>query len=180
MGTLPIVFFGTGEQKRRYLPRLATAEFISAYALTEAESGSDALAAKTSAVLSVDGKEYILNGTKMWITNAGFADIYIVFAKVDGEHLSAFIVERKFPGVSVGEEEKKMGIQGSSTCAVIFNGTRVPVENLLGEIGKGHKIALNILNIGRGICRHGTQPLIRSCAGGRDKSARSPSRADRG
>ena len=149
IGTLPIVYFGTEEQKKQYLPRLATAEMIGAYALTEAGSGSDALGAKTKAVLSADGKHYLLNGQKMWITNAGFADVFIVFAKVDGEKFTAFIVERSFPGVSVAPEEHKMGLQGSSTCAVNLEEARVPAENVLGEIGKGHKIAFNILNLGR-------------------------------
>ncbi|MBI2821891.1 MAG: acyl-CoA dehydrogenase family protein [Acidobacteria bacterium] len=158
IGTLPIAFFGTEAQKRKYLPELAAARLVAAYALTEAESGSDALAAKTGATPSADGREYLLNGTKMWITNAGFADIFIVFAKVDGEKFSAFIVERQLPGVSVGAEEKKMGIHGSSTCAVILDNVRVPSENLLGEVGKGHRIALNILNIGR-------YKLAASCVG---------------
>jgi alkylation response protein AidB-like acyl-CoA dehydrogenase len=149
IGTLPIVYFGTEEQKKKYLPKLATAEMIGAYALTESGSGSDALGAKTKAVLSEDGKHYILTGQKMWITNAGFADLFNVFAKVDGEKFTAFIVERSFPGVSVAPEEHKMGLQGSSTCAVNLEEARVPVENLLGEIGKGHKIAFNILNLGR-------------------------------
>jgi alkylation response protein AidB-like acyl-CoA dehydrogenase len=149
IGTLPIVYFGTEEQKQKYLPRLATGELVGAYALTESGSGSDALGAKTKAVLSEDGKHYILNGQKMWITNAGFADVFTVFAKVDGEKFTAFIVERDFPGVSVAPEEHKMGLQGSSTCAVNLEDARVPVENVLGEIGKGHRIAFNILNIGR-------------------------------
>jgi alkylation response protein AidB-like acyl-CoA dehydrogenase len=149
IGTLPIVYFGTEEQKKKYLPKLATAEMIGAYALTESGSGSDALGAKTKAVLSEDGKYYILNGQKMWITNAGFADLFNVFAKVDGEKFTAFIVERSFPGVSVAPEEHKMGLHGSSTCAVNLEDAKVPVENLLGEIGKGHKIAFNILNLGR-------------------------------
>src|SRR5215471_1649422 len=149
IGTLPIVYFGTEEQKKKYLPKLATAEMIGAYALTESGSGSDALGAKTKAVLSEDGKHYILSGQKMWITNAGFADLFNVFAKVDGEKFTAFIVERSFPGVSVAPEEHKMGLQGSSTCAVNLEEAKVPVENLLGEIGKGHKIAFNILNLGR-------------------------------
>jgi len=159
IGTLPIVFFGNEEQKQKYLPRLAAGEFVSAYALTEAESGSDALAARTTAVLSPDGKEYILNGTKMWITNAGFADMFVLFAKINGSDFTAFIVEKSFPGVSVGAEEKKMGIKGSSTRQVILQNARVPAANLLGEIGKGHKIALNILNIGR-------YKLGASCIGG--------------
>ncbi|HVG17582.1 MAG TPA: acyl-CoA dehydrogenase family protein, partial [Blastocatellia bacterium] len=149
IGTLPIVYFGTEEQKQKYLPRLATGELVGAYALTESGSGSDALGAKTRAVLSEDGKHYVLNGQKMWITNAGFADVFTVFAKVDGEKFTAFIVERDFPGVSVAPEEHKMGLQGSSTCAVNLEDARVPVENVLGEIGKGHRIAFNILNIGR-------------------------------
>lgn len=149
IGTLPIVYFGNEEQKARYLPKLATGQLIGAYALTEAGSGSDALGAKTKAILSEDGKYYILNGQKMWITNAGFADVFIVFAKVDGDRFTAFIVERNFPGVSVAPEEHKMGLHGSSTCAVNLEDARVPVENVLGEIGKGHKIAFNILNIGR-------------------------------
>jgi len=149
IGTLPIVYFGNDEQKSKYLPRLATGEWIGAYALTESGSGSDALAAKTTARLSTDGKHYLLNGQKMWITNAGFADVYIVFAKVDGDKFTAFIVERTFPGVSIAPEEHKMGLNGSSTCAVNLEDAQVPVENLLGEIGKGHQIAFNILNIGR-------------------------------
>ena len=149
IGTLPIVYFGTEEQKQQYLPKLAKGELLAAYALTEATSGSDALAAKSTAVLSEDKKSWVLNGEKLWITNAGFADLFIVFAKVDGKDFSAFIVERKFAGVQVGTEEKKMGIKGSSTCILLLENARVPVENLLGEKGKGHKIALNILNIGR-------------------------------
>src|SRR3954464_1068154 len=149
IGTLPIVWFGTEEQKKKYLPKLASAEWIGAYALSESSSGSDAMNARTKAVLSPDGKHYLLNGEKMWITNANFADLYIVFAKIDGEKFSAFIVERTFPGFSVGAEEKKMGIRGSSTAPLILNDCKVPVENLLGEIGKGHVIAFNILNIGR-------------------------------
>lgn len=149
IGMLPIAYFGTEEQKKKYLPRLGTAELVGAYALTESGSGSDALGAKTKAVLSEDGKHYVLNGQKMWITNAGFADIFIVFAKVDGDKFTAFIVERTFPGVSVAPEEHKMGLHGSSTCAVNLEEAQVPVENVLGEIGKGHKIAFNILNIGR-------------------------------
>lgn len=149
IGTLPIVFFGNEEQKKKYLPGLATGEALAAYALTEPSSGSDALGAKTTAVLSPDGKHYILNGEKQWITNSGFADVFVVYAKVDGEKFSAFIVERNFPGVSVGPEEKKMGIKGSSTRTLILQDAQVPVENLLGEVGKGHKIAFNILNIGR-------------------------------
>jgi butyryl-CoA dehydrogenase len=149
IGTLPIVYFGTEEQKRKYLPKLASAEFVGAYALSESSSGSDALNCRTKAVLSPDGRHYILNGEKMWITNASFADVFIVFAKVDGEKFTAFIVEKTFPGFAVGAEEHKMGIRGSSTCPLILNDCKVPVENLLGEIGKGHIIAFNILNVGR-------------------------------
>ena len=149
IGTLPIVYFGTPEQKAKYLPKLATGEWVAAYALSESTSASDAMNARTKAVLSLDGKEWILNGEKMWITNGGFADVYVVFAKVDGEKFSAFIVERKFPGFQAGAEEKKMGIRGSSTTPIILNDCRVPRENLLGEIGKGHVIAFNILNVGR-------------------------------
>jgi alkylation response protein AidB-like acyl-CoA dehydrogenase len=149
IGMLPIVYFGTEEQKKKYLPRLAAGEIVGAYALSEATSGSDALNCRARAVLSLDGKHYILNGEKMWITNAGFADLFTVFAKIDGEKFSAFLVERTFPGFSIGNEEHKMGIRGSSTCPVILNDCKVPVENLLGEIGKGHVIAFNILNIGR-------------------------------
>ena len=148
IGTLPIVFFGTEEQKQKYLPKLATGEWIGAYALTEPQSGSDALAAKTKAVLSQDGKHYILNGQKMWITNGGFADLFTVFAKVDGEKFTAFLVERG-PGLVSGHEEKKLGIDGSSTTALMLEDCSVPVENVLGEIGRGHKIAFNVLNIGR-------------------------------
>jgi butyryl-CoA dehydrogenase len=149
IGTLPIVYFGTAEQKAKYLPKLASGEWIAAYALSESTSASDAMNARTKAVLSPDGKEWILNGEKMWITNGGFADVYIIFAKVDGEKFSAFIVERSFPGFQNGAEEKKMGIRGSSTTPIILNDCRVPKENLLGEIGKGHVIAFNTLNIGR-------------------------------
>ena len=149
IGLLPIVYFGTEEQKKKYLPRLAAGETVGAYALSEATSGSDALNCRARAVLSPDGKHYILNGEKMWITNAGFADLFTVFAKIDGEKFSAFLVERTFSGFSVGAEEHKMGIRGSSTCPIILNDCKVPVENLLGEIGKGHIIAFNILNIGR-------------------------------
>lgn len=149
IGSLPIVYFGNQEQKEKYLPRIATGELIAAYALTEANSGSDALAAKTKAVLSEDGKHYILNGTKMWISNGSFADVIVVFAKVDGDKFTGFIVERNFPGVSSGNEEHKLGIKGSSTTTIILENAMIPVENVLGEIGKGHKIAFNILNIGR-------------------------------
>jgi len=149
IGTLPIVYFGTEEQKKKYLPRLAAGEIVGAYALSEASSGSDALNCRARAELSKDGKHYILNGEKMWITNAGFADLFTVFAKVDGEKFTAFLVEKTFPGFSVGAEEHKMGIRGSSTCPIILNDCKVPAENMLGEIGKGHVIAFNILNVGR-------------------------------
>jgi butyryl-CoA dehydrogenase len=149
IGTLPIVYFGTEEQKKKYLPKLASGETVGAYALSESTSGSDAMNCRARAELSKDGKHYILNGEKMWITNAGFADLFTVFAKIDGEKFSAFLVERGYPGFSVGAEEHKMGIRGSSTCPIILNDCKVPVENLLGEIGKGHVIAFNILNIGR-------------------------------
>ena len=149
IGTLPIVYFGTDEQKKKYLPRLASGEMVGAYALSEATSGSDALNCRARATLTADGKHYVLNGEKMWITNAGFADLFTVFAKVDGEKFSAFLVERTFPGFSVGAEEHKMGIRGSSTCPIILNDCQVPAENLLGELGKGHLIAFNILNVGR-------------------------------
>jgi len=149
IGTLPIVYFGTEDQKQKYLPKLASGEMVGAYALSESTSGSDAMNCRARAELSQDGKHYILNGEKMWITNAGFADLFTVFAKVDGEKFSAFLVERNYPGFSVGAEEHKMGIRGSSTCPIILNDCRVPAENLLGEIGKGHVIAFNILNIGR-------------------------------
>ncbi|HXQ71172.1 MAG TPA: acyl-CoA dehydrogenase family protein, partial [Pyrinomonadaceae bacterium] len=148
IGLLPIVYFATDAAKQKYLPKIAAGELISAYALTEAGSGSDAMAAKATARLSEDGKEYILNGEKMWITNGGFADIFIVFAKVDGDKFSAFIIERQ-PGLTSGAEEHKMGIKGSSTTALVLSDVRTPVENLLGEVGKGHKIAFNVLNIGR-------------------------------
>ena len=147
IGTLPIVYFGTEAQKKAYLPKLATGEWLAAYALTEAGSGSDALGAKATAVL--DGDHWVLNGTKMWITNAGFADVFVIFAKVGGKDFSAFIVEKTDPGVSTGAEEKKMGIKGSSTRTVILENCRIPKDRLLGEIGKGHKIAFGILNIGR-------------------------------
>jgi butyryl-CoA dehydrogenase len=149
IGTLPIVWFGTQAQKKKYLPRLASAEWVGAYALSESSSGSDAMNARTKAVLSTDGKHYLLNGEKMWITNASFADVFVIFAKVDGEKFTAFIVERTFPGFSVGAEEHKLGIRGSSTCPLILNDCQVPVENVLGEVGKGATIAFNILNVGR-------------------------------
>ena len=149
IGTLPIVYFGTEEQKKKYLPGLASGETVGAYALSESSSGSDALNCRTRAALSADGKFYVLNGEKMWITNAGFADLFIVFAKVDGEKFTAFIIERNFPGFAVGTEEHKMGIRGSSTCPLILSDCKVPVGNVLGEIGKGHHIAFNVLNVGR-------------------------------
>lgn len=149
IGTLPVMLFGTEAQKQKYLPRLASGELVGAYCLSEAHAGSDALAARTRADLTEDGTHYVLNGQKMWITNGGAADLYTVFAKVGGEHFTAFLVERAWPGVSTGAEEKKMGIKGSSTTAVYLDNVRVPVENVLGEIGRGHIIAFNILNIGR-------------------------------
>jgi len=149
IGTLPILYFGTEEQKKKYIPKLASGEWKGSYGLTEPGSGSDALGAKTTATLSEDGKYYLLNGQKIWITNGGFADVYTVFAKVDGEKFTAFIVERNFEGFTRGPEEHKMGIKGSSTVQLYFQDCKVPVENVLGEIGKGHVIAFNILNIGR-------------------------------
>ncbi|WHY76738.1 acyl-CoA dehydrogenase family protein [Neobacillus sp. WH10] len=149
IGSLPIVLFGNEEQKKKYLPALASGEKLAAYALTEPGSGSDALGARTTAKLNAEGTHYILNGEKQWITNAGFADVFVVYAKVDGEHFTAFIVDREFPGVSTGAEEKKMGIKSSSTRTLILEDVPVPVENLLGEFGRGHVIAFNILNIGR-------------------------------
>lgn len=149
IGTLPLLMFGTDEQKKRYLPKLASAEMVAAYCLSEPQAGSDALAIRTRADLSPDGKHYILNGQKMWITNGGAADLYTIFAKIDGEKFTAFLVERKYPGVQPGAEEKKLGIKGSSTTAVYLDNVKVPVENVLGEIGRGHVIAFNILNLGR-------------------------------
>jgi alkylation response protein AidB-like acyl-CoA dehydrogenase len=149
IGTLPILYFGTPEQKQKYIPKLISGEWAGAYGLTEPNSGSDALSAKTTARLSEDGKYYLLNGQKCWITNGGFADVYTVFAKVDGDKFTGFIVERGFEGFTQGPEEHKMGIKGSSTVQLYFQDCKVPVENVLGEIGKGHKIAFNILNIGR-------------------------------
>ena len=169
IGTLPTVYFGTEEQKKKYLPRLASGEIVGAYALSEASSGSDALNCRARGVLSADGKHYILNGEKMWITNAGFADLFTVFAKVDGEKFTAFLVERTFPGFSVGAEEHKMGIRGSSTCPIVLNDCMVPTENVLGEIGKGHVIAFNILNIGRfklgAMCVGGARLAIENAIG---------------
>src|SRR4030088_3119327 len=149
IGTLPILLLGTEEKKAKYLPKLASAEMIGAYCLSEPQAGSDALAAKTRADLTEDGTHYVLNGQKMWITNGGAADLFTIFAKVGGEKFTAFLVERAWPGVTSGAEEKKMGIKGSSTTAVYFDNVHVPVENVLGEIGRGHIIAFNILNIGR-------------------------------
>jgi alkylation response protein AidB-like acyl-CoA dehydrogenase len=159
IGTLPIVYFGTEEQKKKYLPKLATGEWLAAYALSEPQAGSDAQNALTRAQLSPDGRDWILNGQKMWITNGGFADVYIVFAKVDGEKFSAFIVERSFPGFTAGNEEHKMGIHGSSTTPIFMENCKVPKENLLHEIGRGHIVAFNILNSGR-------FTLGASCVGG--------------
>ena len=149
IGTLPILYFGTPEQKEKYIPKLITGEWAGAYGLTEPNSGSDALGAKSTAKLSDDGKYYILNGQKCWITNGGFAQVYTVFAKIDGDKFSAFIIDRGTEGFTQGPEEHKMGIKGSSTVQLYFQDCKVPVENLLGEVGKGHKIAFNILNIGR-------------------------------
>lgn len=169
IGTLPIVYFGTEEQKKKYLPKLAAGEIVGAYALSESTSGSDAMNCRARAELSKDGKYYILNGEKMWITNAGFADLFTVFAKVDGEKFSAFLVERTYPGFSVGAEEHKMGIRGSSTCPIILNDCKVPVENLLGDIGKGHVIAFNILNVGRfklgAMCVGGSRVSLENAVG---------------
>lgn len=148
IGLLPLVYFGTDAAKEKYLAKIAAGELVTAYALTEAGSGSDAMAAKATARLSEDGTHYVINGEKMWITNGGFADIFVVFAKVDGDKFSAFIVERQ-PGLTSGAEEHKMGIKGSSTTALVLSDVKTPVENLLGEVGKGHKIAFNVLNIGR-------------------------------
>ncbi|MCH8019087.1 acyl-CoA dehydrogenase family protein [candidate division KSB1 bacterium] len=167
IGTLPIVFFGNDPQRGKYLPKLGTAELVSAYCLTEPESGSDALAAKSTAVLSEDGKNYVLNGTKQFITNASWADLFIIFANVDGK-FTGFIVERTTPGLSIGPEEKKMGIKGSSTCTVYLENVHVPVENVLGEIGQGAAIAFNTLNIGRfklgagtlGACKAATEETL--------------------
>ncbi len=149
IGTLPLVWFGTEEQKRRYLPKLASCEWIAAYALSEASSGSDAMNIRTRATLSPDGRAYILNGEKHWITNCAIAGLYTVFAKIDGEKFSAFLIERDTPGLTVGAEEHKLGIRGSSTCPLVLTDCKVPAENLLGEAGKGHRIAFNVLNVGR-------------------------------
>ena len=149
IGTLPLIYYGTDAQKEKYLEKIISGEWIAAYALTEPESGSDAMRIDTHATLSEDGKHYILNGTKQFITNAGIASIFTVFAKIDKEHITAFLVERGYEGVSIGPEEKKMGIHGSSTCQVILENAKVPVENILGVKGKGYKIAFNVLNVGR-------------------------------
>ena len=149
IGTLPVVWYGTPAQKEKYLPKLASGEWIAAYALSESSSGSDAMNIRAQARLSPDGKQYILNGEKMWISNAGFADLFIVFAKIDGEKFSAFLVERGTPGLTIGAEEHKLGICGSSTCPLVLSDCAIPADNLLGEAGKGHHIAFNILDIGR-------------------------------
>lgn len=166
IGMLPILYFGTEEQKQKYLPGLITGELAASYCLTEPSSGSDALSAKTRADLTPDGKHYILNGQKMWISNAGFADIFIVFAQVDGDKFTGFIVERDTEGMTLGAEEDKLGIKGSSTRQVFFENARIPVDNLLGEIGKGHKIAFNVLNIGRFklcvLCNGGAKESIKT------------------
>src|SRR3989440_9815671 len=163
IGLLPILYYGTEEAKRKYLPKIITGELVTAYALTEAGSGSDALAAKATARLSEDGTHYVLKGEKMWITNGGFADVFVVFAKVDGDKFSAFIVERQ-EGLTNGAEEHKMGIKGSSTTTLALSDAKTPVENLLGEVGKGHKIAFNVLNIGRfklgAMCAGGMKLMI--------------------
>jgi len=169
IGCLPLVWYGTEEQKRRYLPKLASAEWIAGYALSEASSGSDAMNIRTRATLSADGQSYILNGEKMWITNAGIADLFTVFAKIDGEKFSAFLVERTSPGLKVGAEEHKLGIRGSSTCPIVLDNCTIPAANLLGEPGKGHHIAFNVLNVGRfklgvacvGGARHALAHMIR-------------------
>jgi butyryl-CoA dehydrogenase len=159
IGTLPIVYFGMEGQKKKYLPKIASGEWLAAYCLSEPQAGSDAQNALTRAELSADGQHWILNGQKMWITNGGFADVYIVFAKVNGEKFSAFIVERSFPGFTAGNEEHKMGIHGSSTTPIFMENCKVPKENLLHEIGRGHIVAFNILNAGR-------FTLGASCVGG--------------
>jgi butyryl-CoA dehydrogenase len=149
IGTLPLVYYGTAAQKERYLPRIVSGEWAAAYCLTEPDAGSDAMGGKATATLTPDGKHYLLEGTKQFITNGSFANLFTVFAKVDRKQFTAFLVERTYPGVQVGPEEKKLGIRGSSTTSVILDGAKVPVENVLGEIGKGHKIAFNVLNVGR-------------------------------
>ena len=168
IGTLPIVYFGTEEQKRKYLPKLASGEWLGCYCLSEPQAGSDAQNSKTRAVLSSDGRSWILNGQKMWITNGGFADVFIVFAKVDGEKFSCFIVERGTPGFTTGAEEKKMGIKGSSTVPIFFENCAIPKENLLHEIGRGHIVAFNVLNAGRfslgAYCLGGSKKMIEVAA----------------
>jgi butyryl-CoA dehydrogenase len=169
IGTLPLVWYGTGDQKQRYLPKLASGEWIAAYSLSEASSGSDAMNVRTRATLSADGTEYILNGEKMWTTNCGIADLFTVFAKIDGEKFSAFLIERTSPGLTVGAEEHKLGIRGSSTCPLVLADCRIPAANLLGEAGKGHHIAFNVLNVGRfklgvaciGGARHALAHMVR-------------------
>jgi alkylation response protein AidB-like acyl-CoA dehydrogenase len=169
IGTLPLVWYGTPEQKQRYLPKLASGEWIAAYSLSEATSGSDAMNVRTRAVLSADGAHYTLNGEKMWTTNCGIADLFTVFAKIDGEKFSAFLVERTSPGLTVGAEEHKLGIRGSSTCPLVFADCKIPAANLLGEAGKGHHIAFNVLNVGRfklgvaciGGARHALADMVR-------------------
>src|SRR5580693_2173468 len=169
IGTLPLVWYGTPEQKQRYLPKLANCEWIGAYGLSEASSGSDAMNIRTRATLTPDGAHYILNGEKQWITNGGIADLYTVFAKIDGEKFSAFLLERDTPGLIVGTEEHKLGIHGSSTCPLVLQDCKIPKENLLGEAGKGHHIAFNVLNLGRlklavaciGGARHALAAMIR-------------------
>jgi len=169
VATLPLVWYGTEEQKKRYLPRLASGEWVGSYGLSEASSGSDAMNIRTRATLSADGSTYTLNGEKMWITNCGIASLYTVFAKIDGEKFSAFLVERDTPGLTVGAEEHKLGIHGSSTCPLVLDGCKIPAGNLLGEAGKGHHIAFNVLNVGRfklgvacvGGARHALAHMIR-------------------
>ncbi|KJS02818.1 MAG: acyl-CoA dehydrogenase [Desulfobulbaceae bacterium BRH_c16a] len=165
IGTLPLIYYGTAAQKEQYLEKITSGEWCAAYCLTEPGSGSDALGAQATAVLSADGKHYILNGTKQFITNGGFAELFTIFAKIDKEHFTAFLVEKSFPGLIVGPEEKKLGIKGSSTTQIILDNCKVPVENLLGEKGKGHKIAFNVLNIGRfklgaGVCGASKMALV--------------------
>ena len=169
IGTLPLVWYGTEDQKQRYLPKLASGEWVAAYALSEASSGADAMNVRTRATLSADGTQYILNGEKMWITNCGIADLFTVFAKIDGEKFSAFLIERTSPGLTVGAEEHKLGIRGSSTCPLVLADCRIPAANLLGEAGKGHHIAFNVLNVGRfklgvaciGGARHALAHMVR-------------------
>ncbi len=169
IATLPLVWYGTEEQKRRYLPKLASGEWVGSYGLSEASSGSDAMNIRTRATLSADGSTYTLNGEKQWITNCGIASLYTVFAKIDGEKFSAFLVERNTPGLKVGAEEHKLGIHGSSTCPLVLDGCKIPAGNLLGEAGKGHHIAFNVLNVGRfklgvacvGGARHALANMIR-------------------